>query len=53
MAVPKASINTQKAATCIAFSPYEKSSDLLAIGSKSRVTVKACSLDLQVTEVWT
>lgn len=48
MAVPKVSINTQEAATCIEFSPYEESSDLLAIGGKSRVTVKACPL-----QVWT
>ena len=46
MAVPKVSISTQEAAACVEFSPYEESSDLLAIGSKSRVTVKAWPLQV-------
>ena len=46
MAAPRASIATQEAATCVEFSPFEESSDLLAIGSESRITVKACHLQV-------
>ena len=37
----KVSIKTPETATCVEFSPYKDSSELLAIGCKSRVIVKA------------
>ena len=47
MAAPKTSVQTLETASCVEFCPFRDSSDLLAVGSRSRVTVKACSLQVR------
>ena len=46
MAAPTKSILVSETVTCVEFCPYRESSDLLAVGTKSRVTIKACPLQV-------